>query len=65
MIFLFTYNTKYIFSASDDFTVKIWDFETKEEKGCLKGHTARVNNALITRDNKFIISYSDDKTAIL
>ncbi|KAJ3258283.1 Platelet-activating factor acetylhydrolase IB subunit alpha [Boothiomyces macroporosus] len=50
----------YLASASDDTTVKIWDFETGSFEKTLKGHTQAVQDVVFTADGQYLISCSND-----
>ena len=52
----------YIASASDDFTVKIWDAVSGAHQKTLKGHTRKVNCLIWSYDDVFIMTASDDAT---
>lgn len=52
----------HIISASDDHTLKVWDFKTGEMLKTLRGHTDKVNAVRIVPSGKQIISGSSDKT---
>ena len=54
---------KYIVSASNDNTVRIWDAATGMQVGSpLEGHTEAVLSASFSPDGKYIVSASSDKT---
>ena len=53
---------RWVVSASDDKTVKIWARETGEMVRTLQGHTARVSGCAISADGRWIVSASSDKT---
>lgn len=58
----FSQNGKYIISASEDHTIRIWDICTGKLHGIpLKGHKQRVNTITCINDD-LILSGSDDKT---
>ena len=59
---MFSSDGKYIVSASQDKTVKIWDIATGKELQTLEGHTSYVNFASFSPDSKYIVTASDDKT---
>jgi len=46
-------------------TVRLWEAETGKFIGELKGHKASVLSATFSRDNKHIVTASEDKTARL
>lgn len=50
-----------VISASDDFTLKIWDSSSGQELHTLKGHIGAVRKVAVTIDGK-AISASDDST---
>jgi WD40 repeat protein len=53
---------KWIVSASNDKTLKIWDLQTGKCQGTLIGHTDVVKSVAITPDGKRIVSAAFDKT---
>jgi WD40 repeat protein len=52
----------YIVSVSDDWTLKVWDAHTGEQRLSLEGHVARVNDCAVSPDGSFIVSASNDQT---
>ncbi len=59
----FSPNGKYVVSASNDKTVRIWDAKTGQQVGSpLEGHTDRVNSASFSPDGRYIVSASWDGT---
>ena len=58
----FSPDGKYIFTASDDKTAKIWDIRTGKELHSLYGHTDDVTSAKFSSDGKRIITISNDNT---
>jgi WD40 repeat protein len=52
----------FVVSASDDFTVRIWD-QSGNILHLLEGHTGWVNSAIISQDGSRVISGADDRTA--
>ncbi|MFH7025042.1 MAG: NB-ARC domain-containing protein [Heteroscytonema crispum UTEX LB 1556] len=57
-----TLDGKYAISASDDTTVKVWNWQTGEVVRTLTGHSNSVNALALTLDGKYAISASDDTT---
>jgi len=47
-------------SASEDATVKVWDFETGDYERTLKGHTDSVQDICLDREGKLLASCSAD-----
>src|SRR5574343_238706 len=45
-----------IFSGSDDKTVKIWDFRTRQCLHSFTSHTSTVNSLLLTNQERFLVS---------
>jgi WD40 repeat protein len=48
--------------TSKNFSLQGWDIVKGEEKFALPGHTATVNQVVLTPDEKFAVSVSDDRT---
>jgi len=59
---VFSPDDRYILSASDDCTLKLWDKETGKEIRTFKGHSRAVNSCVFSSDGKYILSASDDCT---
>ena len=57
-------DSKFIISGSNDHTVRIWNFQSRQQEAILLGHSAPVTSLCITTDSKFIISASADRTLI-
>jgi WD40 repeat protein len=55
-------DNRFIVSASDDKTLKIWDAATGAEQATLKGHIRKVNACAVSPDSRFIVSSSGDNT---
>ncbi|MEL7146225.1 MAG: WD40 repeat domain-containing protein, partial [Bacteroidota bacterium] len=53
----------YLFTASRDQTVKMWEVATKREIKSFAGHTSTVNDLAISGDGKSLATSSADKTA--
>ena len=59
----FSPDGKRIVSASNDWTVRIWDAQTGQQIGQpLEGHTNNVNSSSFSPDGKRIVSASNDET---
>ncbi|MBD2205990.1 NB-ARC domain-containing protein, partial [Calothrix sp. FACHB-168] len=53
---------KYAISASDDNTLKVWDWQTGQQLRTLEGHSDCVNAIALSADGKYAISASSDNT---
>ena len=47
-------------SASEDATIKVWDFETGDYERTLKGHTDQVNDVAFDTSGKLLASSAAD-----
>lgn len=54
---------KYILTASEDKTAKIWDVKSGKLFRTLNGHNNRVFSAKFSPDGKSVVTVSEDKTA--
>jgi WD40 repeat protein len=58
----FSPDGKRLVSASQDYTIKIWDMENGRELRTLTGHDKEVKSVSWSPDGEFIVSGSDDGT---
>ncbi|HEX9989622.1 MAG TPA: hypothetical protein VGE45_14240 [Chloroflexia bacterium] len=54
---------RWIATASDDNTAKVWDAANGQERATLRGHTDLVNSVAWSPDGRWIATASDDNTA--
>ena len=52
----------YLVSGSDDLTVRVWDYMTKQCVHVLHGHTANISQVAFHPDLPFLISTAEDHT---
>ncbi len=52
----------YLITASDDKTVKVWDYQTKECIATMEGHTSNVSFAIFHPELPIIISGAEDNS---
>jgi len=58
----FSPNGRFIVSASDDKTLRVWDAATGQSLRTMEGHTEKVSDCAFSPDGQFIVSSSYDKT---
>jgi WD40 repeat protein/serine/threonine protein kinase len=58
----FSADGRWLATAGDDSTVKVWDVPTNQERHTLRGHTARVRSVAFSPDGRRLASAGDDKT---
>ncbi len=58
----FSPDGKTLASASDDYTIKLWDIASRQNIATLKGHEGHVRSVAFSPDGKTLASASDDKT---
>ena len=57
---------RYIVSASEDGTVRIWDMSNgKEVREPLRGHSSHLNSVAVSEDCQVIVSVSDNYTVLV
>ena len=49
-------------TGGTDYTIKLWEVETGEQRGTLSGHTDDVNALVFSADGNVLLSASDDGT---
>ena len=59
---VFTKDSAYLISASNDKTVRIYNLLKKIQESVLSGHLSQVITVAVTIDGKYIVSGSSDKT---
>lgn len=52
----------YLVSGSDDFTIKVWDYQTKNCLATLEGHKDNVSSVIFHPDLPVLISTSEDNS---
>jgi len=57
-----SFGEQFFISGSNDFTIKLWGMETSDSLFTFRGHTDYVNQAIVTKDGRYIISCSTDKS---
>lgn len=58
----FSANGKFILTASDDKTARVWEASTGKEVAVLRGHKSPVESAAFSRDGKFMVTVGADNT---
>lgn len=61
----YSYDNKYIISASDDQTIYMWNTESYNLEKKFIGHKGAVQYATISEDGKYIASFSNDDKSII
>lgn len=55
----------YLASGSDDFTIKVWDYQTKNCLATMEGHQDNISSVQFHPDLPIIISTSEDNSVKL
>ena len=58
----FNTNGTIVASGSRDYTLKLWNIETKTEIATLEGHSSYVNSVAFNTNGTILVSGSRDKT---
>ncbi|MEK6283041.1 MAG: hypothetical protein AABN95_22000 [Acidobacteriota bacterium] len=61
----FSPDSKYIASASQDKTLRVWDAQSDAEQRCLQGHEDYVTSVVFSPDGRHIVSGGWDNTVRL
>jgi WD40 repeat protein len=61
---IFSPDGKYVLTASDDKTARLWELESGREVRRFEGHSAWVNSAIFSPDGKNILTSADDETVL-
>ncbi|KAI1012377.1 hypothetical protein LB504_013205, partial [Fusarium proliferatum] len=59
---VFSHDSKWVASSSDDSTIRTWDTETGKCERELKGHSDDISSVVFSHDSKKLASGSDDNT---
>ena len=61
----FSADSKFLLTASDDKTLKVWSLPTRKFQCSLSGHSNWVKSGVFSPDTRLALSGSDDKTVRL
>ncbi len=61
----FSPDGKYVLTASEDKTARLWEVQTGRELRQFTGHTESLNDATFSPDGRYVLTGSRDKTARL